>query len=238
LETDSHSLSGSAAAFKLEIKSAISASLAIGFFALEEGEASLKSVRDFYILKKNSSVVAVPRVSVAKKRFLKPYKASLNQLLAITQGEEDALYERQQWIFKLDRLEVQSDEISSSATASGKSTTTKTTTLQFHPFFFDFVCEVTEQYYTFDDVQAFTAMITYITCVALDVSRLLCADASTPAAGTSSPWRRSSDMCRSSSAGCAAAAAAAKRKTRRCAPPSRWLRGRHRRCRRTACAAA
>ena len=28
------------------------------------------------------------------------------------------------------------------------------------PFFFNFVVEVTEQYYTFDDVQAFTAMIT------------------------------------------------------------------------------
>lgn len=163
LEADSHTLNTSGAAFKLELKSAISASLAIGFYALEEGEASLVRLSDFYILKKNSSVQAVPRVSVAKKRFLKPYKASVNQLLAITQGEEDALYERQQWVFKLDRLEVESDEVSSAATASGKSTNTKTTTLKFHPFFFNFVCEVTEQYYTFDDVQAFTAMITYIT---------------------------------------------------------------------------
>lgn len=30
------------------------------------------------------------------------------------------------------------------------------------PFFFNFVVEVTEQYYTFDDVQAFTATITCV----------------------------------------------------------------------------
>jgi hypothetical protein len=93
-----------------------------------------------------ASTVAYPRVSAAKTKTLKPYKADLNQLLAITNGEEDDLYVQPvHWDLSLDRMELH-EQYEGRVQLNAKGGNTEDTTLVFHPFYFKFVVPITEQY--------------------------------------------------------------------------------------------
>jgi hypothetical protein len=141
LKKDSLSLQSSAAAFALTITTSSASPLAIGFYVSEDGESSLEQLTEFFVVKQNSSTLAYPRVSAIKKKRLKPYTASLNQVVAMTTNNEDHLYMKPQWILKLDRMELheQRELTAGAPVKKGAVAGASETTLVFHPFYFNFI---------------------------------------------------------------------------------------------------